>query len=84
MDARAERIMTLFDGKSVSFTEGVLNFICDATVRCTDWGVSVHLKPGTEQAPFTVDGAWEILSLFEERLSAAYVGWSIEVIDTQH
>jgi hypothetical protein len=83
MDREAERIMTLFDGKSVSFREGVLRFICDATVTCTDWGVSVYLKPKSEQFPFTVDGAWEILSLVNQRLSAAYVGWSIEVIDTQ-
>jgi len=74
-----EQILAMFNGKSVSFVEGFLNLHCEATLQCTVWGVSVHLVPDTAHPPFTVDGAWEILSLDDGRLNAAHVGWSISL-----
>ena len=50
-----------------------------ATLDGDAWGVSVQLEPETDHEPFTVSGAWEILSVWANRLGAAYVGWGISV-----
>jgi len=78
--ARLEnRLVEVFHDKRVLFEEGRLRFHARATLDCDAWGVSVRLEPEIDQGPFTVSGAWEILSVWANRLGAAYVGWGISV-----
>ena len=72
-------LVDTFHEHRVLFEEGRLRFHARATLDCDAWGVSVRLEPETDQEPFTVSGAWEILSVWANRLGAAYVGWGISV-----
>jgi len=74
-----DRLVEVFHDKRVLFEEGRLRFHARATLDCDAWGVSVRLEPEIDQEPFTVSGAWEILSVWANRLGAAYVGWGISV-----
>ena len=74
-----DRLVEVFHDKRVLFEEGRLRFHARATLDCDAWGVSVQLEPETDHEPFTVSGAWEILSVWANRLGATYVGWGISV-----
>lgn len=72
-------IMETFDDQRVLFEEGRIRLHATAQLECDAWGVSVRLEPETDRDPFTVSGAWEILSVWRNRLGAAYVNWGISV-----
>ena len=72
-------LMETFHEQRVLFEEGRIRLHATAQVECDAWGVSVRLEPETERDPFTVSGAWEILSVWRDRLGAAYVNWGISV-----
>ena len=72
-----ERLVDVFHDKRILFEEGRLRFHAKAVLECDEWGVRVRLEPETDREPFTVSGAWEILSVWANRLGAAYVGWGI-------
>ena len=74
-----DRLVEVFHDKRVLFEERRLRFHARATLECDAWGVSIRLEPETDHEPFTVSGAWEILSVWANRLGAAYVGWGISV-----
>ena len=74
-----DRLVEVFHDRRVLFEERRLRFHARATLDCDAWGVSVRLEPETDHEPFTVSGAWEILSVWANRLGAAYVGWGISV-----
>ena len=72
-------LMQTFHEQRVLFEEGRVRLHATAQLECDAWGVSVRLEPETERDPFTVSGAWEILSVWRDRLGAAYVNWGISV-----
>ena len=74
-----DRLVDVFHDKRILFEEGRLRFHAKAVLECDEWGVTVRLEPEIDQEPFTVSGAWEILSVWANRLGAAYVGWVISV-----
>jgi hypothetical protein len=74
-----DRLVDVFHDKRILFEEGRLRFHAKAVLQCDEWGVTVRLEPEIDQEPFTVSGAWEILSVWANRLGAAYVGWGISV-----
>ena len=72
-------LMETFHERRVLFEEGRIRLHATAQLECDAWGVSVRLEPETERDPFTVSGAWEILSVWRNRVGAAYVNWGISV-----
>ena len=72
-------IMETFHDQRVLFEEGRIRLHATAQLECEAWGVRVRLEPETDRDPFTVSGAWEILSVWRNRLGAAYVNWGISV-----
>ena len=72
-------LMETFHEQRVLFEEGRIRLHATAQLECDAWGVSVRLEPETDREPFTVSGAWEILSVWRDRLGAAYVNWGISV-----
>ena len=72
-------LMETFHDQRVLFEEGRIRLHATAQLECDEWGVSVRLEPETDRDPFTVSGAWEILSVWRNRLGAAYVNWGISV-----
>ena len=71
--------METFHDQRVLFEEGRIRLHATVQLECDAWGVSVRLEPETDRDPFTVSGAWEILSVWRNRLGAAYVNWGISV-----
>jgi hypothetical protein len=74
-------LMSTFHERRILFEEKRLRFHATAILTVDDWGVSVRLEPETDREPFTVSGAWEILSVWRDRLGAAYVGWGISTVE---
>ena len=72
-------LMQTFHQQRVLFEEGRIRLHATAQLECDAWGVSGRLEPETERDPFTVSGAWEILSVWKNRFGAAYVSWGISV-----
>ena len=72
-------LMETFHEQRVLFEEGRIRLHATAQLECDEWGVSVRLEPETDRDPFTVSGAWEILSVWRNRLGAAYVSWGISI-----
>ena len=72
-------LMETFHEQRVLFEEGRIRLHATAHLDCDEWGVSVRLEPETDREPFTVSGAWEILSVWRNRVGAAYVNWGISV-----
>ncbi len=73
-------LMETFHEQRVLFEEGRIRLHATARLECDEWGVSVRLEPENDRESFTVSGAWEILSVWRNRLGAAYVGWGISVL----
>ena len=72
-------LMETFHEQRVLFEEGRIRLHATALLECDEWGVSVRLEPETDRDPFTVSGAWEILSVWRNRVGAVYVNWGISV-----
>ena len=79
-----EHLISTFHEQRVLFEEGRIRIEGQAVLICDEWGVTVNIEPETEKEPFTVSGAWEILSVWKDRLGAAYVGWGVSPIDNQN
>jgi len=79
-----EHLMSTFHEQRVLFEEGRIRVKGQAVLVCDDWGVTVNIEPETVKEPFTVSGAWEILSVWKNRLGAAYVGWGISPIGDEN
>ena len=71
--------METFHEQRVLFEEGRIRLHATAQLECDEWGVTVRLTPESDREPFTVSGAWEILSVWKNRLGAAYVSWGISL-----
>ena len=72
-------LMETFHEQRVLFEEGRIRLHATAQLECDEWGVTVRLTPESDREPFTVSGAWEILSVWKNRLGAAYVSWGISL-----
>ena len=72
-------LLETFHQQRVLFEEGRIRLHATAQLECDAWGLSVRLEPETDREPFTVSGAWEILSVWKNRVGAAYVNWGISV-----
>ena len=72
-------LLETFHEQRVLFEERRIRLHATAQLECDEWGVSVRLEPETDRDPFTVSGAWEILSVWRNRVGAAYVSWGISV-----
>ena len=72
-------LMETFHEQRVLFEEARIRLHATAQLECDEWGVTVRLTPESDREPFTVSGAWEILSVWKNRLGAAYVSWGISL-----
>ena len=72
-------LMETFHEQRVLFEEGRIRLHATARLECDAWGVNVRLEPEIDRDSFTVSGAWEILSVWRNRVGAAYVNWGISV-----
>lgn len=72
-------LMETFHEQPVLFEEGRIRLHATARLECDEWGVTVRLAPESDREPFTVSGAWEILSVWKDRFGAAYVSWGISL-----
>jgi len=71
-------IFETFHQQSVIYREFILEVVGTAEIETDDWGVHVRIITEGDFENFSLSGAWSILHLSEDRLFAAYVGWSIE------
>ena len=55
--------MNTFHNQRVFYREGLLQFYCIASLNISGWGLHVQIEPEIDREPFTVAGAWEILSI---------------------
>jgi hypothetical protein len=69
----------------MNYSEGLLTFRGRVEIKTDDWGVRIALlsehcdRPITlsDDRPITLSASWEILSVSENGMSAAYVNWSL-------
>ena len=61
----------------MNYREGPLNFPGIVEIKTDDWGVRITLISEHYDRPITLSAAWEILSVSEDGMSAAYVNWHI-------
>ena len=76
---KVDYLMNTFHNQRVFYREGLLQFYCIASLITSGWGLHVQIEPEIDREPFTVAGAWEILSITRNRVAALYVDWSITV-----
>ena len=76
---KVDHLMNTFHNQRVFYREGLLQFYCIASLITSGWGLHVQIEPEIDREPFTVAGAWEILSITANRVAALYVDWSITV-----
>lgn len=63
------------------YREGRLDFTGLVEISTDEWGVKVTLTSNDHEKPITLSGAWEIISVYEDGMSAAYVNWSLTTIE---
>ena len=59
------------------YREGRLDFSGLVEISTDDWGVRVTLTSEHYEKPITLSAAWEIISVYSDGMSAAYVNWSL-------
>ena len=64
------------------YREGRLDFSGLVEISTDDWGVRVTLTSEHYEKPVTLSAAWEIISVYSDGMSAAYVNWSLCEIET--
>ena len=62
------------------YTEGRLSFPGLVEVSTDDWGVRIIVTYEHYDRPVTLSGAWEIISVGVNSMSAAYVNWNLSTI----
>ena len=62
------------------YTEGRLSFPGLVEVSTDDWGVRIIVTSEHYDRPVTLSGAWEIISVGVNSMSAAYVNWNLSTI----
>jgi len=65
------------------YNEGWLDFTGLVEISTDDWGVRVTLTSENYDGPITLSAAWEIISVYSDGMSAAYVNWSLCEIETK-
>tara|TARA_Y100000741_G_scaffold354815_1_gene329527 strand:+ start:378 stop:746 length:369 start_codon:yes stop_codon:yes gene_type:complete len=63
------------------YSEGRLSFPGLVAVSTDDWGVRITVTSEHHGRPVTLSGAWEIISVGPNSMSAAYVNWNLRVIE---
>lgn len=63
------------------YSEGRLSFPGLVEVSTDDWGVRIILTSEHHDRQVTLSGAWEIISVGANNMSAAYVNWNLSVIE---
>ena len=64
------------------YREGRLDFSGLVEISTDDWGVRVTLTSEHYEKPVTLSAAWEIISVYSDGMSAAYVNWGLSEIET--
>ena len=64
------------------YREGWLDFTGLVEISTDDWGVRVTLTSEQHDGPVTLSGAWEVISVWKDGMSAAYVNWSLSELET--
>jgi hypothetical protein len=64
------------------YHEGWLDFNGLVEISTDDWGVRVTLTSEHYDGPVTLSASWEIISVYSDGMSAAYVNWSLCEIET--
>ena len=59
------------------YREGRLDFSGLVEISTDDWGVRVTLTSEHYEKPVTLSAAWEIISVYSDGMSAAYVNWNL-------
>ena len=62
------------------YSEGRLSFPGLVEVSTDDWGVRITVISEHHDRPVTLSGAWEIISVGPNSMSAAYVNWNLSTI----
>ena len=63
------------------YREGRLDFSGLVEISTDDWGVRVTLTSEHYEKPVTLSAAWEIISVYSDGMSAAYVNWGLSEIE---
>ena len=63
------------------YSEGRLSFPGSVEVSTDDWGVRITVISEHHDRPVTLSGAWEIISVGPNSMSAAYVNWNLSTIE---
>ena len=63
------------------YSEGILSFPGSVEISTDDWGVRITVISEHYDRPVTLSGAWEIISVGGNSMSAAYVNWSLSAIE---
>ena len=62
------------------YSEGRLSFPGLVELSTDDWGVRITVISEHHDRPVTLSGAWEIISVGPNSMSAAYVNWNLSTI----
>ena len=63
------------------YREGRLAFTGLVEISTDDWGVRVTMNSEDYEKRITLSGAWEIVSVYEDGISTAYVNWSLTTVE---
>ena len=75
-----EKMILGWNNTVMHYSEGRLDFPGLVEVYTDDWGVRITLNSDHFHRPITLSGAWEILTLGEDYIHAAYVNWTLRKI----
>ena len=65
------------------YREGRLDFPGLVEISTDDWGVRVTLTSEHYDGPVNLSASWEIISVYSDGMSAAYVNWGLSEIETK-
>jgi hypothetical protein len=65
----------------MNYREGWLDFTGLVEISTDDWGVRVTLTSEHYDGPVTLSASWEIISVYEDGISTAYVNWSLTTLE---
>ena len=76
-----EQKINQWNNTVMHYREGRLAFTGLVEITTDDWGVKVILTSNDYEKPITLSGAWEIVSVYEDGISTAYVNWSLTTVE---
>lgn len=81
MQRKHEQKINDWNNTVMHYSEGRLSFPGSVEVSTDDWGVRITVISEHHDRPVTLSGAWEIISVGPNSMSAAYVNWNLSTIE---